>query len=389
MNRIPAATPARLAVLALAVSLAGCSTISDFFGGDKVDYKTQARSKPLDVPPDLTQLSRDNRYTPQGGVVSAAAAASAPAVTPSGAPVAAGTPVAPLQVGDLRIERAGTQRWLVVPGLTPEQLWPQVRAFWVDRGFAIATENAETGIMETDWIENRTKLSQDLLRSTVGRLLGGLIDTGERDRYRTRIERTATGSEVYISHRGLVEVYTDERKENTAWRGRDPDPQLEAESLSRLMVRLGAKEEAAKAAVAQAGATPAAGSPAATPAAAPARARALASGAALEVDEGFDRAWRRVGLALDRGGFTVEDRDRAAGLYFVRYADPKNAGKEEPGFWSRLFGGSDQPRGPQRYRIAVKAQGEKTVVSVQTSAGNADVGEPGTRIVSQLVNELR
>ena len=215
-------------------------------------------------------------------------------------------------------------------------------------------------------------------------MFGGLYDTGERDRYRTRVERTAAGSEVYISHRGLIEVYTDERKENTTWRARDSDPQLEAEFLSRLMVKLGAKEDAAKTQVAQAG-TPAASAPQA----AASRARALAGNTSLEVDEGFDRAWRRVGLALDRGGFTVEDRDRTAGLYFVRYVDPKFAGKEEPGFWSRLFGGSDQPRGPQRYRIAVKAQGEKTVVSVLTSAGNAEVGEPGTRIVNQLVNELR
>jgi len=385
MNRHFAATPARLAVLALAVSLAGCSTISDLFSGEKVDYKTQqARSKPLDVPPDLTQLSRENRYTPQGGVVSASAAATAPQPAATVPTATSATPVAPTQVGNLRVERAGNQRWLVVPGVTPEQLWPQLKAFWTERGFTIASESAEAGVMETDWAENRAKLQQDFIRNTIGRVFGGLYDTGERDRYRTRVERTAAGSEVYISHRGLIEVYTDERKENTTWRARDSDPQLEAEFLSRLMVKLGAKEDAAKTQVAQAG-TPAASAPQA----AASRARALAGNTSLEVDEGFDRAWRRVGLALDRGGFTVEDRDRTAGLYFVRYVDPKFAGKEEPGFWSRLFGGSDQPRGPQRYRIAVKAQGEKTVVSVLTSAGNAEVGEPGTRIVNQLVNELR
>ena len=159
MNRHFAATPARLAVLALAVSLAGCSTISDLFSGEKVDYKTQqARSKPLDVPPDLTQLSRENRYTPQGGVVSASAAATAPQPAATVPTATSATPVAPTQVGNLRVERAGNQRWLVVPGVTPEQLWPQLKAFWTERGFTIASESAEAGVMETDWAENRAKL---------------------------------------------------------------------------------------------------------------------------------------------------------------------------------------------------------------------------------------
>jgi len=233
--------------------------------------------------------------------------------------------------------------------------------------------------METDWAENRSKLPQDIIRSTIGRVIGGLYDTGERDRFRTRIERTANGSEVYISHRGMVEVYTGERKESTTWQSRPADPQLEAEFLSKLMVRLGTREEtAARAAVA--------GAPEV-----PARARTQGgANAALEVDEPFDRAWRRVGLALDRTGFTVEDRDRTGGLYFVRYIDPKYAGKDEPGFFSRLFGlDKDSQRGPVRYRIAVKGSGDKTQVSVLSSSGAPEAGDNAQRIVGQLVNELR
>jgi outer membrane protein assembly factor BamC len=162
-----------------------------------------------------------------------------------------------------------------------------------------------------------------LIRSTLGRVIDKLYDTGERDRYRTRVERTATGSEIFISHRGLEEVYVGDRNESTVWRPRGPDAQLEAEILTRLMVRLGSKEEGAKAAVAGRR----------RPRRGPVRCGQPA--AALEVDEPFDRAWRRVGLALDRGGFTVEDRDRSAGLYYVRYIDPKTAGKEEPGFFAR------------------------------------------------------
>jgi outer membrane protein assembly factor BamC len=275
----------------------------------------------------------------------------------------------------MRIERQGQLRWLVVP-MTPEQLWPQLRPFWEQRGFAIEVEDAAAGIIETNWAENRAKLPSEAVRNVVGRLLGTLYDTGERDRYRTRVERTAEGSEVYITHRGAEEAYATESRDGTVWRGRPSDPQLEAEMLSRLMVRLGAKDEPARTAVAAA-------------AEVPTRARAVAGSAALELDEPFDRAWRRVGLALDRGGFTVEDRDRAGGLYYVRYVDPKSAGKEEPGWWARLMGDAGASSTPVRYRIAVKASGNKTLVSVLTSAGAADTGENGKRIAAQLTNELR
>lgn len=378
--------PTLLALAAGSVLLTGCSTIGEMFSGDRVDYRSaqqSTRARPLEVPPDLTQLARDNRFQVQGGVVSAAAMPAPGTVGAAVPATASAASVAPTARGEVRIERAGTQRWLVVP-MPPEQLFPLVRGFWTEGGFTIATESAETGVIETNWAENRSKLPQDWIRSTLGRVFDGLYDTGERDRFRTRIERGANGtSEVYISHRGLTEVYVGDRKENTEWRTRPADPDLEAEFLARLMARLGTPEAQAKTALA-------ATSPAA-PITAP-KARALSGGvAALEVDDAFDRAWRRVGLALDRGGFSVEDRDRNAGIYYVRYVDPRFAGQEEPGFFARLFGrdNADGPRGPVRYRITLKSQGEKTVVSVLSSAGDPVSGEAPQRIVTQLVNELR
>jgi len=360
-------------VAALGLLQAGCSSL-DMDTGDKVNYRSTAtKSKPLEVPPDLTQLARDSRYQAQGGVVSASTAGAAPVAAVAGAPT-----VALNAQGAMRIERQGQQRWLVVDE-TPEKLWPQLRAFWEQRGFTIAVEDAKAGVLETTWAENRAKLPVDAVRNTIGRLLGNLYDTGERDQFRMRVERTATGSEIYIAHRGAEEVYINERKENTTWRGRPSDPQLEAEMLARLMLSLGAKEEPGRPLVASVSA-------ATEP---PARARAVAGSAALEVDEPFDRAWRRVGLALDRGGFTVEDRDRNLGVYYVRYVDPKSVGKEEPGFWARLMGDGSNPLAAVRYRIAVKGNGDKSVVAVLTSAGAADVGENGQRIATALVTELR
>ena len=237
--------------------------------------------------------------------------------------------------------------------------------------------------METDWAENRSKLPKDFIRSALGRIADGLFDTGERDRFRTRVERGPNGSEIYITHRGLQEVYaSSQQRDQTVWQWRPADPQLESEILTRLMVRLGAREEVARSTVASTA------TPAATAIAPRARLLSGEAGAALEVDETFDRAWRRLGLALDRSGFSVEDRDRAAGIYFVRYVDPKETEKGEPNLFQRLFGGGSQG-GPLRYRILVKAEGSKTRVSVLNSSGAPDGGENAKRIVSQLVNDMR
>jgi outer membrane protein assembly factor BamC len=377
MTTILAPTLCRAVALAsLALALSACSTVENFLQGDKVDYKSQSsKTAPLEIPPDLTQLQREGRYAPQAGTVSASAyQAGTPAATAATTATAA---IAPTTVGDMRIVREGNQRWLVVP-LPAEALWPQLRSFWQERGFNLVLDSAEAGVMETDWAENRAKIPQDIIRRSIGRVFDSLYDTGERDRFRTRVERTGATSEVYISHRGMQEVYTTDKRDQTVWTPRPSDPNLEAEFLARLMVKLGAKEAVAREIVAK-------------PVAAPARARTLAGQpAALQVDEGFDRAWRRVGLALDRSGFTVEDRDRAGGLYFVRYVDPKSANKAEPGFFQKLFSfGKSDAAAPERYRVVLKAEGERTQITVQNSQGAPEAGEIGQRIVALLVEDLK
>src|SRR5262249_23050384 len=127
---------------------------------------------------------------------------------------------------------------------------------------------------------------------------------------------------------------------------------------------------------------------------APARARVLEGrpAATLEVDDAFDRAWRRVGLALDRSGFTVEDRDRTQGIYYVRYVDPKFAGKEEPSFMSKVFSlgkKSQDTAALERYRVTVKGEGEKSLVSVLDAKGAPENGTTGQRIVTLLAEDLK
>ncbi|MFD2451443.1 outer membrane protein assembly factor BamC [Ideonella paludis] len=352
----------------------GCSALSDLTSGDRIDYRSgAAKTNPLEVPPDLTPLAKDSRYLPQAGAISANALQQG-----AGKPANASQSVALNQSSDVRIERSGSQRWLV-SSRTPEQLWPLVKQFWLDRGFTLSTETPEAGVMETDWAENRAKLPNDLIRNTLGRLIDSLYSTGERDKFRVRLERSKTGTEIYLSHKGLEEVLTGDRVRDgsTAWTQRAPDANLEAEMLTRLMISLGVREEAARTAVA------------ATTAPVVAKARVIAGdSAALQVDDTIERAWRRVGLALDRGGFTVEDRDRAQGIYFVRFVDAKEAAKDD-GFFARLFSSKDAVNPLSRYRIVVTADGSNTRVSVQNSQGQPDNSANAQKIVALLVEELK
>jgi outer membrane protein assembly factor BamC len=366
--------------LALA-SLTACSSISSLMEGDRVDYKSAGKAPTLEVPPDLTQLQRENRYAiPEAnrGTATASGYNLQQTTRPASTSV-----VAPSATPDMRIERAGTQRWLIVKQ-TPEALWPQIKDFWQDSGFLISIESAQSGVMETDWAENRAKIPQDFIRSTLGKALDSLYSTGERDKFRTRLERGADGStEIYISHRGAQEVLVGQQKEGTVWTPRPADPELEAEFLSRLMARLGVETTRAKATVANA------------PAQAT-RAKLVKNGSSgyVEVEESFDRAWRRVGLALDRVGFTVEDRDRTQGMYFVRYVDQGQdaQNKSEKGFLSKLFSfgsSDDKAKSAQRYRVAVKATGAVSQVAVLNNEGSPESSPTADKILSLLSEQLK
>jgi len=367
---------------ALLVSLTGCGMISSVIEQDRVDYRGAKKAPKLEVPPDLTQIDKDNRYTvPDAKGI--ASASSYQQTAKGAAPVAvAGQAVGPVNTEAMRVERAGNHRWLVV-NQTPEQLWPQLKQFWADSGFTLETESATTGTMETEWAENRAKIPQDLIRRSIGKVFDSLYGTGERDKFRTRLERNAAGgTEIYISHRGAEEVLTGPQKETATWTVRPNDPELEAIFLSKLMARLSGATEPKKA---EAAATDVINNATVAPL------HAKLVGDAVEVDEGFDRAWRRVGLALDRVGFTVEDRDRVQGVYFVRYVDPDVASTD--GFFKKLFtfGADDKAKEAQRYRVLVKAEQGASVsrVTVQTNDGKAEMTPTGAKILKLLAEDLK
>jgi outer membrane protein assembly factor BamC len=379
---------ATVATALLACGLGGCTTVSDSFTSSKIDYRSSASTPAptLQVPPDLTQLSNDPRYQPPvGGAVSANAMQAAEAN-----PQTATT--TPRAGDDVRVERSGNQRWLVVRQ-TPDQVWSTLRTFWQDNGFTLTTDTPQVGVMETDWTENRAKLPNDIISRTVGKVFDKLRDTGERDRYRTRVERNGPVTEIYISHRGVEQIGSVERMgESLRWQSRPSDPGLEAEMLARLMLRLSGTDEGSKPDSVKAAVEAAARSVGATPSA-PARARVIdqAAGKALQIDDNLERSWRRVGLALDRSGFTVEERDRAQNTYLVRYVDPKLAGQEDPGFFSRVFGGArkEDLKGT-RYRLKLTSDNStSSAVSILDDKGAAAKDDGARNIVQLLVNELR
>lgn len=388
VQRVP--SPRRLCaacVAAAIVSLGGCGGAGELLWGKPTDYRNTAKSPSLEVPPDLTRPGRDDRYVvpePSAPSVSSATLSTYNAERASGAARTSNSEVLP--TSDLvRVERSASERWLVI-NQDAEKVWPIVRQFWVDNGFALRVENPATGVIETDWNEKRARIPDDGIRSLLTRAIGTLYSTGERDLFRTRLERSADGksTEVYVSHRGMVEQILTNRigNEGTVWQPRDPDPHLEAEFLRRLMVRFGVQEERAKAQL-----------PSPTPP--PERAKLITSAdgpGAIVLDEPFDRAWRRVGVVLDRSGFTVEDRDRSKGFYFVRYADPRDdQPQERPGVFSRIFGlGDGRQINAEQYRVLVQsATTESSQIQVLNKAGAAENSSTAKRILNVLHSQLK
>jgi outer membrane protein assembly factor BamC len=108
----------------------------------------------------------------------------------------------------------------------------------------------------------------------------------------------------------------------------------------------------------------------------------------VRIEEGFDRAWRRVGMALDRTGFTVEDRDRKQGVYFVRYVT-LNADGQQPGFFKKLFSSSDKNTDAVKFQIAVRSRADITTVSVLNSMGQPEASGSAQRIVKLIADDIK
>jgi len=365
-------------IVVLALGLTACSSFSSLTASDKVDYKKQGevRGPNLALPPDLITAQADRRFIVQDGT--ATMSEYSQAVKKSSqmrTNVLTGIP-------GMKIERDGDKRWLVVDK-SAASLYPQIKDFWQENGFLLLIDSPSTGILETDWAENRTKIPQDIIRRTLGKVLDSLYDSGERDKFRTRLEvQKPEVTEIYISHKGAIEVPLKDASTtiSTRWTVRPSDPELEAIFLTRLMERLGMTQEQAKAQITTTAAAPK------TP-----KAKLIEDGAEtrIEMTQSFDRAWRDVGLALDRSNFTVDDRDRSKGIYFVRYVNPKDLG-DSRGWFGRTFGKTDDAdKKAKVYRVVVQDRGQnQIVISVQDSDGKPENTATGNQLLTTLDRQL-
>jgi outer membrane protein assembly factor BamC len=342
-------------------------------GRDKVDYKKSKAIDTLEVPPELSSGTINEAPDSLG---SAGASYSDVGATQSARDVSA-----VLQArSDVRVARDGDQQWLVVQA-APEQVWPRVREFWLQEGFLIRLEDPRLGILETEWSENRADIPQGAIRNVLGKALDSVYSAATRDKYRVRLERGQDGNvtEVFLTHRGVEEVLTGGPVDNNpTWKPRDSDPELEAEMLKRMLVFLGIEEQKAKTLLAARVETQA-------------RAELVSdsSGTMLSINEDYSRAWRRTGVALDRVGFTVEDRDRSTGTYFVRYSDPLGEQEEESMLSKLSFLSSDEKENATLYHIELQADGPKTRVIVNNSEGARDTTPTAKRILTLLEEQLR
>ena len=362
----------KISFVSLSLVLAACSTSQ--VGG--IDYKSSRRGNALEIPPDLTRTTGSDRYN-----VPSSTSALAYAGEQKKEGQASTTALS--AVGDVQIKRDGNQRWLVV-ARTPQQLWEPVKSFWEDNGFALTVEDRKVGVMETDWAENRANIPLDPIRAALGRALDSLYSTSMLDKFRTRLEANASGgTDIFISQRGMEEVYSGRDKESTTWQQRPNDPGLEDEFLRRMMIALGVSKERADSMLKQSQQT---GQAIAEQAKASVKHDEAAGTLALVED--FDRAWRRVGLSLDRTGFTVEDRDRAKGIYYVRYVPFAGQKKESKGWFSNLFSKAPVVN-PVRYLVQVQAQGSGSNVRVMTEGGQAASAADSSSILKVLAEDLR
>jgi len=352
------------------------------------DYHSSRPMSPLEIPPDLISDPRSQQAVPAYGKADVKYSEFTEKQTGK-ASIESGT-ASTRESSDttsdasraMYIERAGSQRWLVI-NETMGKVWPRLNTFVLENGLTITRDDKTAGIIETDWAENH---ASSVLRGTqkyLGKWLGSLYTTGTRDKFRLRIEpgRESGSSEVYLTHRSMTEVVTQDNGVDpvaTAWQPSGPDPELEAEMLTLLMISLGATRTEATETLA-------------TPKPDKERASLVAvagESPILTIENSLDIAWRRVGQTLDRVGFMVEDRNKEDGIYFVRYGDPEVYEKKK-GFFGKLFKGKDSELSTEEYQIILAGRDDRTTVRVASIDGQSAPEKVSVQILTLLYEQLK
>lgn len=381
-----------LAVFMLGVLLLpACGSTSNedgYLPDQRLQYKKQREaSENLEIPPDLTAGSFDDALDvpPLGGT----ATFSEYAGRQSAQCRTGGSGEVLPEVKGVELRREGNQRWLEVAA-SPQQVWPKIIGFWRSQGILLVEQDPATGIMKTDWLENRADLGRDFITKMLRKVVDGLYATALRDQYRIRIEPglQAGTTDLYLTHRAMEERLRSNvagEDISSVWVPAPADPGKEAAMLRRLMIYFGAAEQQASEAVAQQQQAAAADSPKSQFTKGPDGERLL-----IVADE-YRRVWRLTGVALDRVGFAVEDRDRTRGIYYVRYDDPAQ-GDEKKGWGSKLAfwrRGGDAEKGAAQYQVKLMGDGARTRVVVRDQVGQPASSATADRILRLLNEQIR
>jgi outer membrane protein assembly factor BamC len=331
--------------------VAGCSVSPT--DRARVDYKQSDKQTvtvdSLKIPPELTKSKTRNRYSIPSKDGSNLSDYKAGINTQ-----AEGTQRRILpEVPDVTVRRDGIFRWLEID-LPAEDVWDTIKQFWLEEGFIIASEDPESGLLETDWAENRAKIGGGVITDTLSKIAPLLVTSPERDKYRTRLERLGNDkTEVFLSHEGMALVAStsgevDQRRAKPKWQYRARDPNLEAEMLYRMAVAFGVPSESSeieKIVVdekAMSGVNP-----------------LLVELIENEGDDflllsfSFEQSWRKIGLILDSLDFSIEDKSREEGIFYINYNDPDS--RIKPKGLARLAFWRDRGHVVRSYRIRVSA----------------------------------
>ena len=364
-----------LGIAGLILLLSACSSTPS---GEKIDYKRQSQAEQnLEIPPDLTSDSiNDAMKVPDITPEATATYSDYEGDQTKSASTVVATGVLP-SIDNIMVRRDGNQRWLEITA-SPEEVWPKVVAFWRDNGLLLVEQDPTVGIMKTDWLENRADIKQGFLTEFLRKAMDGIYAAATRDQFRVRLEpgETSDVTNLFLTHRGMEEklVGGTQGDDRTLWVSRPNDPELEAEMLRRLMVFMGIDDAQAQKQLAT--------KPVQEP-----RSKLIKSEQKVEllINEDFSRAWRLTGVALDRVGFVVEDRDRANGIYFVRYDDPDK--EEDQGWLSGLF--KEKIDTENQYQVKLIAQDDKALLQVFDQQKQRDNSSTATRILTLIHEQIQ
>jgi len=386
---IPMRNTIALVVVTIGVLLlSACGSVlnmDDYLPDQRLQYKKQREAAGnLEIPPDLTAGSFDDAMDvpPLSGTATYSEYVGEQLARTRTAGSAHVLP----EVKGVKLRREGNSRWLEIDG-SPQQVWPKLVGFWRSQGILLVEQDPSTGIMKTDWLENRVEIRRDFVTKLLRKVVDGLYSTSGRDQYRVRIEpglRAGT-TDLYLTHRAMEEHLRTSvagGQASSVWEPAPADPGKEATMLRRLMVYLGASKQSesrlATATEQQVTKRP--------------KSR-FAKGpdgeSLLIISDEYRRAWRLTGVALDRVGFAVEDWDRMRGIYYVRYDDPAQ-GKKKKSWGSRLaFWRHDDKKGVAQYQVKLMGDGTQTRVLVRDQVGQPASSATAERILQLLNGQIR